>query len=330
MFSNGARVKFTPSALERDPDADRDRGRRGVIRDQSTASRRRAAFAFGNADAKQLRPVRWCATTTLTWHAIPPREMVKVAWTEFRRAWRKRWGECVDAWVMEIQERGAPHFHLFHCRESIAGGMLAALIDEGRTKTFERADGSSRTILRGNAVRWIEETWLECSGQTDDAAARAFTAGGLVEPLRSPDAAGRYIAKECAKREQKELPEIYSQGLGRWWFLSPRWKPQSWGHGEIDLDRWPWDVPISHVWKAGDVAGCLDRFELLGEAAQNADAAAIAAETFAPLDPAIPREPMPFALRDRMPKLCECGRNAPWDVQILTWRCRPCERIWLP
>lgn len=333
FYHAGAHVRFTSSSAERDPDNDKVlRGKRGNIRDQSDISRRRSAFSFGFASVDELRPVRWCAMSTLTFHHIPPREHVKETWAAFRRAWRARWGEPMDAWILEIQERGAPHWHVFHCRESIAGGQLGDAIDAGLVATYERDDGSERTVIRSNGARWIESAWLKASGQEWDEAAVAFTDGGLVEPLRSPDAAGRYIAKECAKRKQKELPAHYADGLGRWWFLAPRWRPQSWAHGEINLDAWPWEVPLSYVWKADDIAGCVDRLALDGKAVEHADAAKLAAETWsAPAPGTLPApDALPASHATRIPQACGCGRNARWDAEIDAWTCPACRAIIVP
>jgi len=208
-----------------------------TIKDQSRRSRHRAAFTFGNAECD------WLAMTTLTWHTVPPAERVKADLDKFRRAWREKWQEPLDGWIMEIQKRGAPHFHLFHA----AATNFARTAEASPSREVDRKGHPTR-ILGGNASRWIAREWLTATGEAGDEKAEAFCAGGLTEFFRSPDAAGRYVAKESCKREQKILPDIYAEGLGRWWWLHKRWQPRCRGVFSADLKNWPWQEPVSFVW----------------------------------------------------------------------------------
>jgi len=243
LYRRGARVMFASKYGGHEPEP-REAAR--VIRDQSTPSRQRAAFAFGNAECD------WLAMTTLTWHAEPSPELVKSTLSKFRRAWRGRWLEPLDGWIMEMQERGVPHFHLFHAAQSEAGKIIF-----GMPRRSVRRKGRQTELVGGSFENWMIQTWLACTGQSSDLDAISFSRGGIVEFFRTPDAAGRYIAKESAKRGQKELPEVYAAGLGRWWWLNPRWHPRSRSVHSADMTQWPWAVPLARVWESSDLAAVI-------------------------------------------------------------------------
>lgn len=241
LYKRGARVMFATKHGKRLDVEPRTSPR--VVRDQSTPSRSRAAFAFGNADCD------WLAMTTLTWHNTPSPEHVKSTLEKFRRAWRVRWQEPLDGWIMEMQERGVPHFHLFHALQSRAGSIIAGM----PTRIFKRK-GRPTEIVGGSFETWVIQTWLACTGEADDLRALAFNRGGIVEIFRTPDAAGRYIAKESHKRGQKELPPHYAEGLGRWWWMNKRWSPRPVSVHSARMENWPWRVPLARVWDAADLA----------------------------------------------------------------------------
>lgn len=160
---------------------------------------------------------------------------------------------------MEMQKRGVPHFHVFVSAESECGKLIAANLSGGACEQVQR-NGKERTVVRGNLDKWMAQTWLECSEQTDDADARYVHGIGIIERMDSPDAAGRYVAKECAKREQKILPAEYADGLGRWWYLNPELKPRIIARGFVSLDEWPFPKPFSRVWLS-DTLGAARRGE---------------------------------------------------------------------
>jgi len=218
--------------------------------DQSTPSRYRAAFAFGNI----AKPFTWRWMSLLTWRAChaPTAKQVGLAIDRLRREWRERWGEPMDGWVMEMHKSGVPHFHGFHTNESAFGRALA----EGQTETIRRRRRKT-IIARGSAERWLVGTWIASTGQLGDEMVLAFNRRGIIEQLRHPDAAGRYIAKEAAKREQKKLPACYAEGLGRWWWLAPHLKGTRKRRVHLDLSKWPYPHPLSHVWDAAAIECCI-------------------------------------------------------------------------
>jgi hypothetical protein len=263
VFRKGAVVKFQSAQIP-DEGAELVERKRGIIRDQSTVSRKRAAHAFGNAECD------WIAMLCLTWHHMPPPKVVKAAWRAFREWWKGEFGEIPDAWIMEMQERGAPHFHLFIARQSNVGGLVCAALQAGAIEVAEKGSprGGTRTrrLVRTKWVEKIGRAWCECALQDYSAEALWWhTERGIVEIVESADAAGRYVAKECAKREQKVLPDHYAEGLGRWWYLARRWAPVERIEADVaDIQAtWPWDWPVKYVWDARDIAQTISALTVL-------------------------------------------------------------------
>ena len=147
-----------------------------------------------------------------------------------------QWG-----WVMEWQLRGVIHFHLFFERGPLAlvGFHTEELVRRGQTVN----------IVRGAFDDWLVRSWIRCVSDSHPDFL-AFQRGGICELLRSPDAAGRYIAKEAGKRAQKELPEGI-EAAGRWWWLSPVGKPQP--TGVLELARWPYEKAYKYVFDVEDL-----------------------------------------------------------------------------
>lgn len=155
-------------------------------------------------------------------------------------------------------DAGSPHFHLFHARESNFG--MACSSAESETVKRAGKTGESRNsavCVRGGVDAWLAWTWRNCIDDLGERT-RTFNERGIIEHMRSPDAAGRYVAKESSKREQKELPERYAEGLGRWWWLNPRWAPRPRAVGMLNLREWPYENPVARVWQGEDVARAID------------------------------------------------------------------------
>jgi len=245
-FDNGTARVFFARGAESDTRGDRNR-----IMDQSTASRLRAAWTFKAARCT------WLAFSTLTWRFDPEegffhptKDEVMRAADFLRRRHKARWGEPVCAWMMEIHQSGVPHFHLFHAAESEFGKACA----NADTEIVVRR-GVEREIVRGGPDWFLRDAWLKATRREDDAASRAFHGGGIIELFDNPSGACRYVAKEAAKRYQKELPAEYPEGLGQWWWLNPRWKPRVRWIQRATLERWPYEYPMSYLFDAEEV-GC--------------------------------------------------------------------------
>jgi len=251
-FRRGARCYFKGTSMGRD-----ERGDRGRIMDQSVASRLRAAWTFLAAECT------WLAMTTLTWRFNPEegffhptRAEVERAFDYMRRKFRARWGEPVDAWIMEMHRSGVPHIHLFHAAESAFGMYIRK---HAHLELIERR-GVPRQIVRGGADHWMVDAWLRATRRGDDEATQRKQRGGIIELFDSPQGAARYVAKEAAKRYQKELPAEYPDGLGQWWWLNPRWKPRVRAIQTSSLHEWPYEHPASYVFDAEEIAS-----DLVGE-----------------------------------------------------------------
>jgi hypothetical protein len=276
----------------------------------------------------------------LTWHEqFPSADKVKKARDKFFRLWRDHWGEPPDAWVMEMQRRGTPHYHLFSHNCSSVGRMILDCYEGGSFKVVDRVDGNgeakqSRRVLTGNFADWVRSTWLSITGEEDDPDARYFTSLGMVE-LFDGAGAGAYAAKlasEVGKECQKQLPEAYKAGLGRWWHLNKRWHPKPQMHVDLGLGPWPWDVPVAHVWKAEDIAACITAATPVGLAASSPEIVAMCAESFPTArDQLAPKIPTPY-IRRVMPRECDChGRAIRRFCHVENfYRCPDCGAIELP
>jgi len=245
-YSRTARIHW-PSATEANGGPP-EGGARSAIKDMSARSRMDAAHSLGSAECN------WLATSLLTFPFTPAGPAVKETLEKFTRAYRARWEEPLCAWVMEMTRAGRPHFHLFHAAESAFGLSLAAAADERGFEIVRRPghDGKFHEVelFRGPAECWLVETWLECLGGLGEyeTRCRAFHRGGIIEKLRSPDAAGRYIAKEAGKRYQKKLPGWYASGLGRWWNIARKHRPRLRGTITVNRADWPFPFPFRYVW----------------------------------------------------------------------------------
>jgi len=255
LFHRTARVRW-PSANLADgtPPV---RGDRGEVKDMSARSRMDAAHNLGSA------PCTWLATSLLTFPFTPAAQMVKATLEKFTRRWRSRWTEPVCGWVMEMTRAGRPHFHLFHSAESVFGRSLAAAAEERGFETVRRKNHKFEwqevELFRGPAECWLVETWLDCLGGLGEyeERCRAFHRGGIVERLRSPDAAGRYVASEAGKRYQKKLPAWYQSGLGRWWNIARHLRPKVIEVLQVNRENWPFPFPFRYVWDSDTICKML-------------------------------------------------------------------------
>ena len=99
---------------------------------------------------------------------------------ELMREWFRYRGVSAF-WFLEFQARGAPHFHLF-------------------TDNPVEAKELSRK-------------WYEVVGSGDE---KHLRAGTQIQRIRKPHAIAAYAAKYATKKEQKEVPQGYSN-VGRFW-----------------------------------------------------------------------------------------------------------------
>lgn len=119
---------------------------------------------------------------TLTYPDSYPRdgEVVKKH-LKTMRTWLQRHGCEQGVWMLEFQERSAPHFHLF--------------------------------TYSAPAAQAVSSQWFKIVGSGDPEHLRAST---RVERLRKPYVAESYAAKARSKKEQKQVPDCF-QNVGRMW-----------------------------------------------------------------------------------------------------------------
>lgn len=210
--------------------------RRGQIHDLSRRSRLRCAWLLSNA------PRDWGAMAVLTFREQPSHP--KVALKKFVRRFRVRFGQNIQwAWIMEWQMRGVVHFHLFFERDFVQSFQHDIQVVRRR--------GQIVNLIRGEFDNWIVKNWIECVGDRDVRFIR-FQKGGVLEMLRSADAAGRYVAKEAGKRQQKQLPDGV-ECAGRWWWLSRVGKPIASRSFDLKPNEWPWPVAYRHLFDVADL-----------------------------------------------------------------------------
>jgi hypothetical protein len=108
---------------------------------------------------------------------------VKRDWAAFRK-WMRRAAPALNGlWVLEFQQRGAPHLHVF----------LSGPLD----------------------YRQVSRVWYRIVASGDE---RHLRAGTRVEALRVSTAVATYAAKYASKWEQKDVPEDFKY-VGRMWGL---------------------------------------------------------------------------------------------------------------
>lgn len=150
-------------------------GPRNRISRFSPASARRLLFTARNFPGMKIM-------LTLTYPGEFPLDgrLVKDHWRRMRQ-WLVRNGNPIGLWILEFQNRGAPHFHVFVEHE-----------------------------LDPQAVSNI---WYQIVGTQDP---RHLVAGTRCEYLRHPHAVGAYAAKYAAKSDQKDVPKEF-ENVGRFW-----------------------------------------------------------------------------------------------------------------
>jgi hypothetical protein len=148
---------------------------RKAIQKWSSESMRRLRLLVRNS-----RPT-WVGMITLTYPDAYPAVglAVKRQLNTFLQMLRRHNVRYV--WVLEFQDRGAPHFHI--------------LIDAFIGKTL------------------VAETWYAAVGSGIE---KHLKTGTRVEALRSRDGGARYMASYMRKMEQKTVPQEFTQ-VGRFW-----------------------------------------------------------------------------------------------------------------
>lgn len=160
-------------------------------------SRERGAIRGFSADsAKRLRLLirntadLWTGFLTLTYpgdsFGYSPRDLdgptIKKHINSFCQFLRRK--KIAYVWILEFQERGAPHFHF----------LLSGFVD--KTK--------------------IAQEWFSIVGSGDP---RHLAAGTRVESVKNPDHVGAYMGSYMSKLDQKTVPAGFYR-VGRFWGAS--------------------------------------------------------------------------------------------------------------
>jgi len=188
--------------------------------EQSLKSRLNASWTFLNAESDFELMI------TLTY----PSEMwpdlnydrVKSDRTKFLKRLR-RMSPLEYGWILEFgsgPENDHPHFHVF---------VTKGWIEKPKWRRIKRK-GKEVELLSGERATDIAQAWIDSAGIYCNKG-QAFNFGGITERLREPDSAARYVAKEAAKRVQKQAPWPVKQ----WWQISRSIKPQVKKEYQIEL-----------------------------------------------------------------------------------------------
>ncbi len=203
-YKNGLKAKFP---CDYQPDPPKEINRESFS--QSPKSRRRCAFALGNAETN------WIAMLTLTYR-VPPPDLKTLTRhrTRLLESIRKKYGKFSYGWFLEFQKRGAPHYHVFIGDD----GNLGEVIRNSPDEYFQRRN---TTVIRGDFEKDVIRWWTRLVRDESSEFAN-FQHGGIIERMKHEDAAGRYAAKEGSKRAQKHASDF---PVKAWWYLSDEIRP---------------------------------------------------------------------------------------------------------
>ena len=157
-------------------------GKRGKIKlfSRGSQKRLRVLLASVNRDAVKHLPLMVTLTYPAEWpsdHKVWKRHL-----DMFSKRLAREYPNVAAVWVIEFQQRGAPHFHL-----------MCIGVDR-----LER--------------NWLSKAWYEVVGSGDE---KHLRAGTRVERVRKWNAVQGYVTKYVSKNKSKDLP--IPDGIGRWW-----------------------------------------------------------------------------------------------------------------
>lgn len=168
-------------------------GRRGKVAGFSDASRRRLLRLFASID-RRANDGRPPITVTLTYPGEhPSAELAKTHLRAFEKRLTRQYPLAATIWRLELQQRGAAHFHL-----AIFGPRFIP-------------------------HQWVARAWFEVVGSNDP---KHLEAGTETRAVRSWKKAAAYFSKYIAKKEQladdglAALEE--SENMGRNWGIMGR------------------------------------------------------------------------------------------------------------
>jgi hypothetical protein len=181
----------------------RSRGTRGAVKHFSSKSRMRLVRLCANNSEKFRYFV------TLTYHRLMQNgRLAKKHLNRFLTSLR-RCGVNLYIWVLEFQERGAIHFHVWLGEHDIESNWRA----EMKPIRMNLKAGLETGQLQQQAIV-LQHLWLIASEQESDE--KASLASIDYQVVRKVEAVKIYAMKYGSKMIQKELP-YNVLGVGRWW-----------------------------------------------------------------------------------------------------------------
>lgn len=175
---------------------------RDEIRELTADSRHRLLWVVNNCG------IEWATLLTLTYGARFPRcgPCAHTHLANLLRAIKIEWPGLLYLWVMEFQEREAPHFHVLL---NIFGHGLPSL----RYRSGAGVKGQGPHGWR-REHRWVSRRWQDC--MEGFASTDGMKAGIRWEYLETVGGGAAYLAEYTAKLEQKRVPEATILP-GRFW-----------------------------------------------------------------------------------------------------------------
>lgn len=191
---------------------------RGAIRGFTHQSRRRLNHLIRNTHDL------WDGFLTLTYPAEFPKDgrEVKRQLNVFCSWLRRR--KVAYVWIMEFQERGAPHFHfLVKGRLPMDKWTDADGNDYPMSKWKDEKGGHCLNPTKAGAVqkvRGIQSVWTDIVNPVFPSERdKMLAASTRIEAVKNPDQVGGYMGAYMSKLAQKIVPKEY-KNVGRFWGAS--------------------------------------------------------------------------------------------------------------
>lgn len=167
-------------------------------------------FSYGSAQRLRLL-VRntadmWTGFVTLTYpkDGYPTDGLIVKRQIHAFGQWLRRNG-IPYVWIMEFQERGAPHFHLL-----VGKWVPRDLVEvDGKVVTRDK-------VKKGTAVRVVREGLETRWNSIIDGGEDNLWVGTQVKAAKNADSVGKYMAAYMSKLDQKTVPQDY-KNVGRFW-----------------------------------------------------------------------------------------------------------------
>lgn len=200
-----------------------DRGNKQDIRGFSRASRRNLIWTMGRVN-RELAGLPLFQTLTYGRDWPPDGRVVKRHLDAFNKRRARRYPESSAIWKMELQKRGAPHFHLMVFGVPAQECRRAAVLEDNGPE-FRQSDLRRAMHVCDCPVCWTQGNWWDIAGYGSFDHLRA---GTRVERARTWAGVVSYTAKYLGKlcdnkvtvRDTGEVVEL--RDCGRWWGVSGR------------------------------------------------------------------------------------------------------------